>query len=178
MKDCGYNWNVGSGLNDLTLSGHCCFGSIKDSGDFSSQDWTLVCRDYCWALKRPHSLVQEIIVELETLDTSQTHDLWLDNKYNLELKIDLGWLTGTGSLVFKTFSLLARFAILASAVMNDSMEWRPLFQVMEFEFLEFSLVGSHWMVFSARFLNKSHPSFSSFCKNPPWHMVSKRILVA
>ena len=37
---------------------------------------------------------------------------------------------------------------------------------MEFEFLEFSLVSSHWMVFSARFLYKSHPSFSSFCKNP------------
>ena len=31
------------------------------------------------------------------------------------------------------------------------MEWRPSFEEIEFEFLEVSLVGSHWMVFSARF---------------------------
>ena len=30
------DWNVGSGLDDLTLSGHCCFGSVRNSGDFSS----------------------------------------------------------------------------------------------------------------------------------------------
>ena len=83
----------------------------------------------------------------------------------------------TGSLVSKTYSLLARFAILSSAAMDDSIEWGPPFEEMEFEFLEFSLVGSHWMVFSAIFSNKSHPSFSFFCKNLPWHMVSKRVLV-
>ena len=25
-------WNVGSGLNVLTVSGHCCFGSMRNSG--------------------------------------------------------------------------------------------------------------------------------------------------
>jgi len=61
--------------------------------------------------------------------------------------------------------------------MDDSIKWRPPFEEMEFEFLEFSLVEFYWMVFSARFSYKSHPSFSFFCKNSPWHMVSKRVLV-
>jgi len=30
-------WNVGSDLNDLTVSGHYCFGSMRNSGDFSSK---------------------------------------------------------------------------------------------------------------------------------------------
>jgi len=48
-------------------------------------------KDYCWALKRPHSLVQKIIAELGTLNnTLQTHDSWLDNKYRSELEIGLG----------------------------------------------------------------------------------------
>jgi len=55
--------------------------------------------------------------------------------------------------------------------MDDSIEWRPPFEEMEFEFLELSLVDSHWMIFSARSSYKSHPSFSSFCKNIPWHKV-------
>jgi len=75
-------------------------------------------------------------------------------------------LTGLSSLVSKASSFLAIFAILASAAMDDSIEWRPSFEEMEFEFLEFSEVGSYWMVFSARFSYKSHPSFLSFCKNP------------
>ena len=41
-------WNDGSGLHDLTVSGHCYFGSMRNSGDFSSQDCTLVRKDYCW----------------------------------------------------------------------------------------------------------------------------------
>ena len=45
--------------------------------------------DYCWALKRLYSSVQEIIVELGILDTPQTHDSWLDSKYNPELEIGL-----------------------------------------------------------------------------------------
>jgi len=49
----------------------------------------LMRRDYCSALKRPHSLVLESVVELETQDTPQTHDSWLDSKYNPELKIGL-----------------------------------------------------------------------------------------
>ena len=75
-------------------------------------------------------------------------------------------MTGLASFVSKPFSLLARFTILVSTAMNDLIEWRPPFEEMEFEFLEHSLVGSHWMVFSARFSYKSHHSFSSFCKNP------------
>ena len=47
-------------------------------------------KDYSWALKRPHSSVQEIIIELEILDTPQTHDSWLDSKYSPELEIGLG----------------------------------------------------------------------------------------
>ena len=86
-------------------------------------------------------------------------------------------MTGLDFLISKPFSLLARFAILASAAMDDSNEWRPPFEEMEFEFMEFELVGSHWIVFSARFSYTSHPSFSSFCKNPPWHMIFKRVLV-
>jgi len=61
--------------------------------------------------------------------------------------------------------------------MDDSIEWRPAFEDMEFEFLEFLLVGIYWMVFSARFSYRSHPSFSFFWENLPWHMVSKRVLV-
>jgi len=29
-------WNVGSGLNGLIVSGHYCFGSMRNSGDFSN----------------------------------------------------------------------------------------------------------------------------------------------
>ena len=48
-------WHDGSGLYDLTMNGHCYFGSMRNSGDFSSQGCTLVRKDYCSALKRPHS---------------------------------------------------------------------------------------------------------------------------
>ena len=58
-------WHDGSGLHDLTVSGHCYFNSMRNSGDFSSQDYTLVHKDYCLALKRPHSSVQDIVAELE-----------------------------------------------------------------------------------------------------------------
>ena len=73
-------WNDGSGQHGLTVSGHCCFGSMRNSGDFSSQDCTLVRKDYCSALKRPHSSVLKSVVKLETYDTPQTHDSWLDSK--------------------------------------------------------------------------------------------------
>ena len=82
-------WNVRSGLNSLIVSDHCCFGFMRNSGDFSSQNCTFVRKDYCWALKRPHSSVLKSIVELETQDTPQTYDSWPDSKYNLELKIGL-----------------------------------------------------------------------------------------
>ena len=51
----------------------------------------------------------------------------------------IDWL---GSLIFKASSLLARLANLASLAMDDSTEWRPPFEEIELEFLEFSLVGS------------------------------------
>ena len=62
-------WNDGSSLHDLNVSGHCCFGFMRNAGDFSNQDYTFVYKNYCWALKRPHLSVQEIVVQLETLDT-------------------------------------------------------------------------------------------------------------
>ena len=74
----------------MTLSGHCCFGSMRNLGDFTSQDCTFMRKDYCSALKRPHSSVQDIIAELETQDTPQTHDSSLDSMYNPELEISLG----------------------------------------------------------------------------------------
>ena len=50
------------------------FGSMRNLGDYSSQDCTLVRKDYYSALKRPHSSVQDIVAGLETQDISQTHD--------------------------------------------------------------------------------------------------------
>ena len=50
----------------------------------------LVRKDYCSALKRPHSSVQDIIAEFETQDTPQTHDSWLDSKCSPVLEIGSG----------------------------------------------------------------------------------------
>ena len=72
------------------MGGHYFVGSMRNLGDFSSQNCTLVHKDYCSALKRPHSSVLKSVVELETQDTPQTHDSWLDSKYSLELEIGLG----------------------------------------------------------------------------------------
>ena len=72
------------------MSGHCYFSCMRNSGDFSSQDCTLVHKDYCSALKRLHSSVLESVVELEIQDTPQTHDSWLDNKCSPELELGLG----------------------------------------------------------------------------------------
>jgi len=66
-------------------------------------------------------------------------------------------LTGTGSLISRDSILLLRLEILASTVIDDSIEWRPLFEEIEFVFLEFLGVDSYWKVFSARSLDKSHP---------------------
>ena len=41
-------WNDGSDLNGLTVSRHCCFGSMKNLGDFSNQDCTFMRKDYCY----------------------------------------------------------------------------------------------------------------------------------
>ena len=77
-------------MHDLTVSGHCYFGSMRNLGDFSSQDCTLVRKDYCSALKRPHSSVHGIVAEPETQGIPRTHDSWLNSKYSLEMEIGLG----------------------------------------------------------------------------------------
>ena len=77
-------------MHGLTVGGHYFIGSMRNLGDFSSQDCTLERKDHCSALKRPHSSIQKSIVELEIQDTSQTHDSWLDNKYSPELEFGLG----------------------------------------------------------------------------------------
>ena len=45
-KNC---WNDGSGLHGSTMGGHCCVGSMRNLDDFSSQDYTLVRKNYCSA---------------------------------------------------------------------------------------------------------------------------------
>ena len=59
------------------VGGHCCVGSMRNLGDFSSQDCTLVRKDHCSALKRPHSSVLKSVVEVKIQDTPQTQDSWL-----------------------------------------------------------------------------------------------------
>ena len=82
----------GSGLHGLIVGGHYFVSSMRNLGDFSSQDCTLERKDHCSALKRSHSSAQDIVAELEIQDTPQTHDSWLDSLYSPELKIGLGWL--------------------------------------------------------------------------------------
>jgi len=41
--------------------------------------------------------------------------------------------------------------------MDDSIEWRPPYEERQFVFLDFLVVGSHWMVFSTKSSNNSHP---------------------
>ena len=73
------------------------------------------------------------------------------NWWSVDL-VDIG-----GSFVSKASILLIRVAILASAVMNDSKDRSPPFESIDYEFLDFSEVGSHCKVFSARSSNKSQP---------------------
>jgi len=65
---------------------------------------------------------------------------------------------------------------LASVAMKFFNEWRSLFEEIGFAILDSSLVGSHCGVFSTKSSYISHPSFSSFFKNFPPHMVSRRVL--
>jgi len=119
-KNYDYDWNIGSDLNGFTMSDHCCFGSMRYSGDFSSHDCTLARKNYYWAMKRPHSSVQEIVVELGTLDTPQTHDSWLDSKYNPELKIDHS--QAITSLCF--LRIILRFSSCLSFKWEAIMTWK------------------------------------------------------
>ena len=63
------------------MGGHYCVGSMRNLDDFSSLNCTLVRKNHCSALKRPHSSVQDIVAKFETQDAPQTHDLWFDSKY-------------------------------------------------------------------------------------------------
>ena len=47
-KNYNYDWDVGS---DLVMIGHCCFGSMRNSGNFSSQDVRL-STGLLWGLEK------------------------------------------------------------------------------------------------------------------------------
>ena len=90
--------------------------------------------------------------------------------------VGLTWFAEVGSLIFKTFSLFIRLATLASAAIDDSMEWRSPFEDMGLLFLDLSEVSS---------IGWSSPlnpeiiitlDFHPFTRSP-WHMVSKKVLV-
>ena len=72
------------------------------------------------------------------------------NWWSVDL-VDIGWLFCSRA------SILIRVAILASAAMDDSKDRCPPFEAMDCEFLDFSEVGSHCRVFSAKSSNKSQP---------------------
>ena len=59
------------------------------------------------------------------------------------------------SFVSRASILLIRVAILVSVAMDDSRDRSPPFEAIDCEFLNFSEVGSHCRVFSARSSNKS-----------------------
>jgi len=63
-------------------------------------------------------------------------------------------------VVSRSSSLLTRLGILASAVMDDSMEWIPPLEEIGFVFLNFLGVGSHWMTFSVN--PTINPTFSFY----------------
>jgi len=72
----------------------------------------------------------------------------------------------TGSLVSNSSILLMNVAIFASATTNNSIDKSPPLKAMDYDFLGFLELGSYWMDFLARSSKRSHPWFSSFCKNP------------
>jgi len=47
-KNYDYDWDIGSGL---TFGGHCCFGFMRNSGNFSSQDVRL-STGLLWGLEK------------------------------------------------------------------------------------------------------------------------------
>ena len=59
-KNCDYDLDV---RIDLTLSGHCCFGSIRNLSNFSSQNCTFENKDCYRAMKRPHLQAQDTFAE-------------------------------------------------------------------------------------------------------------------
>ena len=65
-------WNDRSGLHGLTVSGHCCFGSTRNSGDFSSQDCMFMHMDYCSALKGHIHRFRKLLLSLKHRHSSNT----------------------------------------------------------------------------------------------------------
>ena len=63
------------------------------------------------------------------------------------IELGLTWFTGTDSFVSRSFSLLARLAILPLTSMDDSMEWQPPFEEIGLVFLNFrKLVPIGWFL--------------------------------
>ena len=91
--------------------------------------------------------------------------------------IRLTWFTETGSLVSKASRLRITTASLALVAMFASMEWTHPLEELGSLVLNYSGVGSHWMVLSAKSLYNSHPSSLFFFKNPPWHIDSDMVFV-
>ena len=58
-------WNDGSDLHGLTVDGHYFVGSMRNLGDFSSEDCTLVRKDHCSTLKRPHHGLRILLLSLK-----------------------------------------------------------------------------------------------------------------
>ena len=95
------------------------------------------------------------------------------------INFGLTWVTRPDSFVSRASNLLIRLKLLASAAMNDSIEWRSPFEEKGFVVLDFSEVYSHWMIFWARSLHSSHPRFSSFYKNllGTWFLESLSLVI-
>jgi len=70
--------------------GKCLFGSMRNSGDSSSEVCKLEHRDYYRALTRPHSWARSTSVEPEKLDTPQTYGSSVGSKYSPPLGTVLG----------------------------------------------------------------------------------------
>jgi len=83
------NWEFGNGWENLTFDGHNYFGSMRNSGDFSSRDCMSIKRDCCGALKRPHLYARSTFVVQEKHDTLRTHVHCLT--VSSAQRWDLGW---------------------------------------------------------------------------------------
>ena len=66
-------------------------------------------------------------------------------------------MAAAGSLVFNALILLISVAILTSEAADDFIDKSAPLEVMDYEFLGFFELSSHWMVFSAIFSKRSHP---------------------
>ena len=67
------------------MSGHCYFSSMRNLGDFSSQDCTFEYKDCSGTSKRPHSWARVTFPGQEKSDIPQKHV-----KYNLNFGLGQG----------------------------------------------------------------------------------------